>query len=318
MLAALAETEASPAHAPALAARRLETLLALFKEAGVARARLVETPLAERPDATGGTIELNVLEPDRPRRSRSSRRCADSAARWSVSEPRSRRGCRRRLASGPRWPSAAKAGMAGWRGLMTSVVLGLLVAAGACRPVNPNEDTRIEAEIKARLVAEKFANLTRLGVLSTRRGRLPERHRRVGRREGARRGALPERAGRGARRQHARGPDRVGPHPPPGSPGPRRERGPDRPTRPAAGSNTGTDGAPRDVAALRHVLKAMPRALKNLDIILGLAVIPVQLVSSPPRARRAWASISSTRNAAPGSRCGSSAPSTESSRARRR
>jgi osmotically-inducible protein OsmY len=49
---------------------------------------------------------------------------------------------------------------------MTSVVLGLLVAAGACRPINPNEDMRIEAEIKARLVAEKFANLTRLGVLS--------------------------------------------------------------------------------------------------------------------------------------------------------
>jgi hypothetical protein len=41
--------------------------------------------------------------------------------------------------------------------------LGLLVVAGACRPINPNEDARIEAEIKARLVAEKFANLTQLG-----------------------------------------------------------------------------------------------------------------------------------------------------------
>jgi osmotically-inducible protein OsmY len=50
---------------------------------------------------------------------------------------------------------------------VTSVVLGLLVAAGACRPVNPTEDARIEAEIKARLVAETNANLTRLGVLST-------------------------------------------------------------------------------------------------------------------------------------------------------
>jgi osmotically-inducible protein OsmY len=50
---------------------------------------------------------------------------------------------------------------------MTSVVLGLLVAAGACRPINPNEDARIESEIKARFVAEKFANLTRLGVLSS-------------------------------------------------------------------------------------------------------------------------------------------------------
>jgi uncharacterized protein involved in outer membrane biogenesis len=69
MLAALAETEASPALAPALAKLRLETLLALFKEAGIARARLVETPLAERPDTAGGTIDLNVLEPDAPRRS---------------------------------------------------------------------------------------------------------------------------------------------------------------------------------------------------------------------------------------------------------
>ena len=69
MLAALADTEASRPR-PALAARRLETLLALFKAAGVARARLVETPpLAERPDTTGGTIDLNVLEPDAPRRS---------------------------------------------------------------------------------------------------------------------------------------------------------------------------------------------------------------------------------------------------------
>jgi osmotically-inducible protein OsmY len=51
--------------------------------------------------------------------------------------------------------------------LATAVLLAVAVAAGACRPVNPNEDTRIEAEIKARLVAEKNANLTRLGVLSS-------------------------------------------------------------------------------------------------------------------------------------------------------
>jgi osmotically-inducible protein OsmY len=51
---------------------------------------------------------------------------------------------------------------------VTSAVLALVVASGACRPIDPNEDTRIEAEIKARLVAEKFANLTRLGVLSSR------------------------------------------------------------------------------------------------------------------------------------------------------
>jgi hypothetical protein len=69
LLTALADTEASPAHAPALAARRLETLLTALKEAGVARARLVEAPPAERADSTAGMIELNVLEPDSSRRS---------------------------------------------------------------------------------------------------------------------------------------------------------------------------------------------------------------------------------------------------------
>jgi len=56
--------------------------------------------------------------------------------------------------------------MAGWRRLLTSAALVLAVTTGACVPVNPNEDMRIEAEIKARLVDEKFSNLTRLGVLS--------------------------------------------------------------------------------------------------------------------------------------------------------
>jgi hyperosmotically inducible protein len=51
---------------------------------------------------------------------------------------------------------------------LTSLALALAIAAGAsCAPINPNEDTRIESEIKARLVAERFANLTRLGVLSS-------------------------------------------------------------------------------------------------------------------------------------------------------
>jgi osmotically-inducible protein OsmY len=54
----------------------------------------------------------------------------------------------------------------GWRSLAAAAALGLAFAAGACRPVNPTEDARIEAEVKARLVAEKNANLTRLGVLS--------------------------------------------------------------------------------------------------------------------------------------------------------
>lgn len=50
-----------------------------------------------------------------------------------------------------------------------SLVLGLLfvVAVNACAtPVDPWQDARIEAEVKARLVAQKTANLTRLGVVS--------------------------------------------------------------------------------------------------------------------------------------------------------
>lgn len=46
-------------------------------------------------------------------------------------------------------------------------LLSLVLAAGGCATVDPLEDTRIEAEVKARLVAEKSANLTRIGVVST-------------------------------------------------------------------------------------------------------------------------------------------------------
>jgi hyperosmotically inducible protein len=46
-------------------------------------------------------------------------------------------------------------------------LLSLALAAGGCATVDPLEDTRIEAEVKARLVAEKRANLTRIGVVST-------------------------------------------------------------------------------------------------------------------------------------------------------
>lgn len=50
--------------------------------------------------------------------------------------------------------------------LILSVILLLAQTVGGCRTVSPYEDARIEAEIKARLVAEKDANLTRLGVVS--------------------------------------------------------------------------------------------------------------------------------------------------------
>jgi hyperosmotically inducible periplasmic protein len=52
-----------------------------------------------------------------------------------------------------------------WRGL---VLIGCVaVVLGACATFDPLEDTRIESEVKARLVAEKDANLTRVGVVSS-------------------------------------------------------------------------------------------------------------------------------------------------------
>jgi osmotically-inducible protein OsmY len=42
-----------------------------------------------------------------------------------------------------------------------------VVALGACATFDPLEDTRIESEVKARLVAAKDANLTRVGVVSS-------------------------------------------------------------------------------------------------------------------------------------------------------
>ena len=78
-----------------------------------------------------------------------------SGAAWAVGSEPALRGASRRRAR----PAA-------WRALLLAAALGCAVAAGACRPVNPSEDTRIEGEIKARLVAEKNANLTRLGVIS--------------------------------------------------------------------------------------------------------------------------------------------------------
>ena len=46
------------------------------------------------------------------------------------------------------------------------VLVSVVLALGGCATFDPLEDTRIEAEVKARLVAEKDANLTRLGVVS--------------------------------------------------------------------------------------------------------------------------------------------------------
>jgi hyperosmotically inducible protein len=47
------------------------------------------------------------------------------------------------------------------------LLLAFALGVGGCATMDPQEDVRIEAEVKARLVGEKSANLTRIGVLST-------------------------------------------------------------------------------------------------------------------------------------------------------
>ena len=53
------------------------------------------------------------------------------------------------------------------RARVAAVLLLSVLAVGGCATVDPWDDTRIEAEVKSRLVAQKDANLTRLGVVSS-------------------------------------------------------------------------------------------------------------------------------------------------------
>ena len=46
------------------------------------------------------------------------------------------------------------------------VLIAAVALTCGCATFDPLEDTRIESEVKARLVGEKTANLTRLGVVS--------------------------------------------------------------------------------------------------------------------------------------------------------
>ena len=46
------------------------------------------------------------------------------------------------------------------------LVIAAMTVIGGCATVDPWTDTRIESEVKARLVEEHDANLTRLGVVS--------------------------------------------------------------------------------------------------------------------------------------------------------
>jgi hypothetical protein len=53
-----------------------------------------------------------------------------------------------------------------WRRLHGLALIVLIGVGGGCVSRDPWQDARIESEIKARLVEEKSANLTRLGVVS--------------------------------------------------------------------------------------------------------------------------------------------------------
>ena len=53
-----------------------------------------------------------------------------------------------------------------WRPLYVLVFGALLAIEGGCATRDPWQDARIESEVKARLVEQKSANLTRLGVVS--------------------------------------------------------------------------------------------------------------------------------------------------------
>jgi hyperosmotically inducible periplasmic protein len=53
------------------------------------------------------------------------------------------------------------------RAALTAAALALAAMAG-CATVDPQDDLRVEAEVKARLAARRDANLTRVGVTSRR------------------------------------------------------------------------------------------------------------------------------------------------------
>jgi hypothetical protein len=53
-----------------------------------------------------------------------------------------------------------------WRRLSILALIVIVAVGGGCASRDPWQDARIESEVKARLVEEKSANLTRLGVVS--------------------------------------------------------------------------------------------------------------------------------------------------------
>ena len=53
-----------------------------------------------------------------------------------------------------------------WRRLLVLALIVIVAVGSGCASRDPWQDARIESEVKARLVEEKSANLTRLGVES--------------------------------------------------------------------------------------------------------------------------------------------------------
>ena len=53
-----------------------------------------------------------------------------------------------------------------WRRLSALALIVIVAVGSGCASRDPWQDARIESEVKARLVEEKSANLTRLGVVS--------------------------------------------------------------------------------------------------------------------------------------------------------
>ena len=129
-----------------LAARRLEAVREGIKKAGGDGGRLKVAALSTAESAEG-QVKVDLVEPEDP-------------------GPPGRPGFLRRLL-GQTGPDGRPAAELRWTGAAVARPdrSGSSPSA-ACATVDPWQDARIESEVKARLVAEKDANLTRLGVVS--------------------------------------------------------------------------------------------------------------------------------------------------------
>ena len=71
------------------------------------------------------------------------------------------------MSAAAEYPPAARSRVTrAWRRLSALAVIVIVAAGSACASRDPWQDARIESEVKARLVEERSANLTRLGVVS--------------------------------------------------------------------------------------------------------------------------------------------------------